>query len=121
MSTGEQGTQERGIAQEMERIEEKYKEMENKTPMRQGTFLGEEKEGEGESDVSFVVALSDEEIYKLSPLAYYVWLLCDGQHKVSEIGERMSKELQISVEETHEPLVLALETLASVNLVKFVE
>ncbi len=101
--------------------ETKYNVIREKIPVRRGAYLGEEHEGESEEDVSFVVAVSDEEIYKLSPLAYYIWLLCDGKHTVNEISERMSRELGISVEETHEPLVLALETLASAHLVVFKE
>ncbi len=82
----------------------------DRIPVRQGQFLGEEKE-------SFYVALSPEEIYELSPLVYYVWLLCDGKHSIGEIAEKMSSDLDISVEEAIDPLVAALHGLENVNLV----
>ncbi|WP_448579383.1 PqqD family protein [Thermosphaera sp.] len=81
-------------------------------PSRQGEFLGEE-------DEKFYVALSQEEVYELSPLAYYVWLLCDGERTVEQIADHISKEVQVEVSEVIEPLVVALDQLSNVNLVKY--
>ncbi len=89
---------------------EAYENMKNLKPMRNGEYLGEDKE-------KFYVALSPTTIYELSPLAYYVWLLCDGEHSVKEIAERMSKDLNLPLDEVVEPLVLALNGLNNVNLV----
>ncbi len=79
-------------------------------PERQGRFLGEEKD-------RFYIALSPEEVYELSPLAYYVWLLCDGEHSVGDLATKMSSDLGLGVEEVIEPLMIALNGLTSVSLV----
>ncbi|MCD6487847.1 MAG: PqqD family protein [Desulfurococcales archaeon] len=93
-----------------EEAKELFDKIKQSKPVRNGNFLGEEKE-------KFYVAISPNEVYELSPLAYYVWLLCDGEHTLSEIANRMSKELSISIEEVVEPLILALDGLSHVNLV----
>lgn len=92
------------------RAKKAFEQLKNTKPSRNGNYLGE-KEGK------FFVALSAEEVYELSPLAYYVWLLCDGEHTVAEIADRMSKDLSLSIDEVIEPLVLALNGLSNVNLV----
>ncbi len=89
---------------------EKFNNMKGQVPERQGTFLGEEGE-------NFYVAKSENEVYELSPLAYYVWLLCDGKHTVNEMANRMSRDLKMDLNEIIEPLLMALDGLMSVNLV----
>ncbi len=79
-------------------------------PERQGQYLGEENE-------NFYVALTSEEVYELSPLAYYVWLLCDGKHSIKEIAEKMSHDLNMDLNEVIEPLIQAIKGLTSVKLV----
>ncbi|RLG83790.1 MAG: PqqD family protein [Thermoprotei archaeon] len=89
---------------------EKFNNMKEQVPERKGTFLGEEGE-------NFYVALSENEVYELSPLAYYVWLLCDGKNTINEIADRMSRDLKMNINEIIEPLLMALDGLTSVNLV----
>ncbi len=89
---------------------ERFNSIKNQIPERQGTYIG----GEGKN---FYIARSEDEIYELSPLAYYVWLLCDGKHTVDELAHRMSNDLKMSLDEIIEPLVMALNGLCSVNLV----
>ncbi|MEM0378463.1 MAG: PqqD family protein [Thermosphaera sp.] len=101
-----------GHEHEHEKTIARFNEIKEWKPSRQGDFLGEE-------DEKFYVALSQEEVYELSPLAYYVWLLCDGERTVSQIAEHISTEVQVDVSEVIEPLVVALEQLSSVNLVKY--
>ncbi len=91
---------------------ERFNSLKTSIPVRQGQFLGEEGE-------SFYIAKSEEEVYELSPLAYYVWLLCDGEHNVEEIANRMSSDLKMSVEEIVDPLIMALDGLSNVELVSF--
>jgi hypothetical protein len=89
-----------------------YDEIKASKPVRKGSFLGEEKE-------KFYVAKSEKEIYELSALAYYVWLLCDGQHSVEEIAEKISSDVQVDLNEVYEPLVLSLKGLREVGLVDY--
>lgn len=91
-------------------IKEEFNKLKDLKPSRKGSYLGERKE-------KFYVALSPEEIYELSPLAYYVWLLCDGKHTVKEIAKEMSKDLSMPLDQILEPLIVALKGLSDVNLV----
>ncbi len=90
-----------------------YDDLKGFKPMRKGSFLGAEEE-------KFYVAKTEEEVYELSALAYYVWLLCDGEHSVEEIAGRISKEVELEKEDIIEALMLALDGLSNVGLVEFV-
>lgn len=91
-------------------VKEEFDKLKDLKPSRKGNYLGEKRE-------KFYVALSPEEIYELSPLAYYVWLLCDGKHTVKEIAKEMSKDLSMPLDQILEPLIIALKGLSNVNLV----
>lgn len=93
-------------------LRSRYEEIKGLKPLRQGEFIGEEKEG-------FYVMLSEDEVYELSPLAYYVWILCDGNTTVEEMAKKIGEEAQVEFREVIEPLVLALEQMREVNLVKY--
>ncbi|WP_434731455.1 PqqD family protein [Thermogladius sp. KZ2Tp1] len=90
----------------------RYEEIRGLKPLRQGTFLGEEGE-------KFYVAKSEEEVYELSPLAYYVWLLCDGEHTVEDVANTISSEVNMPLEDIVEPLVEVLESLHGAQLVVY--
>ncbi|ADV64701.1 PqqD family protein [Desulfurococcus mucosus] len=90
----------------------RFNELKGVKPVRQGEFLGEEKE-------KFYVALSEEEVYELSALAYYVWVMCDGEHTVGELAEAISKEAQVDFNDVVEPLVVALDQLHEAGLVNY--
>lgn len=93
-------------------IKELFNEIKALKPLRQGIFLGEEGE-------KFYIAKSEEEVYELSALAYYVWLLCDGEHTVDDIIDKMSNDIKIERSEVIEPLVLALDSLSHAGLIRF--
>ncbi len=95
------------------KVKELFQEIKSLKPSRQGVFLGEE-------DEKFYVAKTEEEVYELSALAYYVWLLCDGEHTVEEMVTKMSQDVQVSEEEVIEPLVIALDSLSHAGLIKFI-
>ncbi len=95
------------------KIRELFQEIKSLKPSRQGVFLGEENE-------KFYIAKTEEEVYELSALAYYVWLLCDGEHTVEEMILKMSQDIQVSEEEVIEPLVIALDNLSHAGLIKFI-
>jgi aminopeptidase-like protein len=88
-----------------------YEEMKELKPRRLGVYLGEESE-------KFYVALSEDKVYELSALAYYVWLLCDGEHTVSDIANKMSSDVKLELSEIMEPLVMALNSLSEAGLIK---
>ncbi len=88
-----------------------YEEIKDHKPKRAGSFLGEEQE-------KFYVAKSEKEIYELSALAYYVWLLCDGEHTVGEIAAKISEDVQVDIKEVIEPLVMSLKSLGEVGLIE---
>ncbi|MEL9908497.1 MAG: PqqD family protein [Desulfurococcus sp.] len=90
----------------------RFNELKDVKPVRQGEFLGEEQE-------KFYVALSEEEVYELSPLAYYIWVMCDGEHTVNELAESISKEAQVDFKDVIEPLVMALDQLHEAKLVNY--
>jgi len=89
-----------------------WEEIKDRKPLRQGQFVGEEGD-------RFYVALSEEEVYELSPVVYYIWLMCDGEHTVEQILDRFSEEAEMSREELVKPLLLVLDSLSRVNLVKY--
>jgi len=95
-----------------EEIIARFNELKDVKPIRQGEFIGEEQE-------KFYVALSEEEVYELSPLAYYIWVMCDGEHSVNELAEAISKEAQVDFNDVVEPLVVALEQLHEAKLVNY--
>jgi hypothetical protein len=103
---------EEGRGQAEKDFKAKYEEMKNLKPLRQGTFVGEEEE-------KFYIAKSEEEVYELSPLAYYIWLLCDGEHTVEEVAQTLSKDVNVELEDVIEPLIAVLESLHNVKLVGY--
>ena len=103
---------EEGQGQAEKDFKAKYEEMKNLKPVRQGTFVGEEGE-------KFYVAKSEEEVYELSPLAYYIWLLCDGEHTVEEVAHTLSRDVDVELEDVIEPLIAVLESLHNVQLVGY--
>ncbi|MEM1702020.1 MAG: PqqD family protein [Desulfurococcaceae archaeon] len=90
----------------------KYNEIKSLKPTRQGEFIGAEED-------KFYIALSEEDVYELSPLAYYVWAMCDGEHSVKEIAETIVKEAIVEYHEVVEPLVIVLDQLEKVGLIKY--
>ncbi len=93
-------------------VQEKYNSMKDLKPMRKGEFLGAEQD-------KFYVAVSEEEVYELSPLAYYIWALCDGEHTVESIANDISENAQVEFNRVIEPLVIVLEEMKKVNLVEY--
>lgn len=89
---------------------ERYMRVKDLKPVRNGEFIGIERE-------KFYIQLSEEEIYELSPLAYYIWSLCDGEHSVENIAQDISTNAEIAFHEVVEPLVIVLEELKKAGLV----
>ncbi|MEM1620068.1 MAG: PqqD family protein [Fervidicoccaceae archaeon] len=75
----------------------------------------------GMTDENFVVALSDEDVYELSPAAYYIWELMEGDKTVEQVVARIVEELEMSPEELKEPVAAMVEKLAEVGLLEELE
>lgn len=93
-------------------IKNMWESLKDKKPLRQGFFIGEENE-------KYYVAKSEEEVYELSALVYYVWLICDGEHTIEQLADQMSKDINIELDQIIEPLLLAINSLNKVELLKF--
>ncbi len=91
---------------------EKYMNIKDVKPTRRGDFLGVERD-------KFYVAVSEEEVYELSPLAYYVWSLCDGEHTVRDIALDISNNANVPYHEVIEPLLIVLEQMQKAGLLEF--
>lgn len=91
-----------------------YEEVKGKKPLRLGELIG------GEEN-SFYIAKSEEEVYELSPLAYYVWMICDGEHTVEELIRSASEEIDVEESDIIEPFMIALTSLMKAELVKYVD
>ncbi len=66
---------------------------------------------------SFVVMVSDDRAFKLSPGAFYVWALCDGEHTVSQIIDDICSETGLARSDVEEPVITIIKTLAENGLV----
>ena len=91
---------------------ERYKAIRDSKPTRKGEFLGVERD-------KFFVAISDEEVYELSPLAYYIWALCDGEHTVKDIAVDISNNANVPYHEVIEPLLIVLDQMVKAGLVGY--
>ncbi|MEM4976546.1 MAG: PqqD family protein, partial [Desulfurococcaceae archaeon] len=93
-------------------VYDKYVEMKNLKPVRSGEFIGVERD-------KFYVQLSEEEVYELSPLAYYIWALCDGEHSVEDITRDISENALVPLYQVVEPVLIVLEEMKKANLVSY--
>ena len=91
---------------------ERYNAIKDVIPERRGDLIGFEKD-------KFYVALSEEEVYELSPLAYYVWALCSGDLTVEEIAHQISEGADVDINMVIEPLLIVLEELKKAGLVVY--
>jgi len=91
---------------------ERYNAIKDVIPERRGDLIGFERD-------KFYVALSEEEVYELSPLAYYVWALCSGDLTVEEIAHQISEGADVDINMVIEPLLIVLEELKKAGLVVY--
>jgi hypothetical protein len=91
---------------------ERYNAIKDVVPERRGDLIGFERD-------KFYVALSEEEVYELSPLAYYVWALCSGDLTVEEIAHQISEGADVDINMVIEPLLIVLEELKKAGLVMY--
>ncbi|MEM4718110.1 MAG: PqqD family peptide modification chaperone [Desulfurococcaceae archaeon] len=93
-------------------VVDKFIGMRSLKPVRNGEFLGVEQD-------RFYVAISEEEIYELTPLAYYIWALSDGEHTVEDMANDISENAEIDYYQVVEPLLIVLDEMKKVKLVSY--
>lgn len=93
-------------------IVDKYFGIKGLKPQRRGEFLGVEQD-------KFYIAVSEDEVYELSPLAYYVWALCDGDHTVEDMASDISENANVEYSQVIEPLLIVLDEMRKAGLVEY--
>ncbi|MEM0000435.1 MAG: PqqD family protein [Desulfurococcaceae archaeon] len=93
-------------------VVDRYVEVRGTKPTRRGNFLGVEED-------KFYVAVSEEEVYELSPLAYYIWALCDGEHTVEDMAHNISENANVEYYKVIEPLLVVLDEMRKVGLIEY--
>lgn len=93
-------------------VVDKFIEMRSTKPVRNGEFLGVEQD-------KFYIAISEEEVYELTPLAYYIWALSDGEHTVEDMANDISENAEIDYSQVIEPLLIVLDEMKKAKLVSY--
>lgn len=83
-----------------------FDEVKNLKPQKVGEFLDKSEDGEG-----YIIKISEEKVYELAPIAYYVWELCDGEKTVDQIVTQISTEANIPSEQVRDPILMVLDEL----------
>jgi hypothetical protein len=86
------------------------KDLSNSKPMRNGELINQEGE-------NYYIKISDDKVYEVAPVAYYIWYMCDGNSTVDQIIERISKEANLSIEQLHDPVYTIIRELLKAELI----
>ncbi len=88
------------------------KELKDAIPVKKGTVLGVYNE-------NYVVGLGgeNEPVYMLSPIAYYVWSLCNGESSVSDIVSIVENNLNINRQDAENIVSIVIRKLSEVGLI----
>ncbi len=79
--------------------------------VRRGVELGEDRG-------MYIVALSEEKVYGLSPAAYFVWALCDGSTTLGTIVENIAEHVpEKKVEALYTVVTKIIDELLEAGLV----
>ncbi|MCY0859136.1 MAG: PqqD family protein [Sulfolobaceae archaeon] len=91
----------------------KYEEVKSNKPNKLGEFVDTTEDG-----ANYIVKLSEDKVYELAPIAYYIWNMCDGEKTVEDIVNEVSKEASLPVDQVKDPVVAILDELMKADLVK---
>jgi len=71
----------------------------------------------------FIVAISEEKAYALSPAVYYIWSLCDGETSIGTIVENLMQNLgsEVNIEDVYKAVITIIDKLAEVDLIEKVK
>ncbi|QGR20346.1 PqqD family protein [Stygiolobus azoricus] len=81
-------------------------------PQKIGEFIDKSEDEEG-----YIIKVSEDKVYELAPIAYYVWEMCDGNRTVTQIVNQISQEANLSPEQVREPIVMVLNELKKASLI----
>ncbi|BBG25412.1 PqqD family protein [Sulfuracidifex tepidarius] len=100
-----------------------FNEMKERKPSKKGEFLDMAEDGQ-----NFIIKLSDDKVFEVHPVAYYVWSLCDGNTSVETIVDKIEEEIkkepegsqsEITKDQLIEPVVTILNELEKASLIMF--
>lgn len=89
-----------------------FEDVKNLKPQKVGEYLDKSEDGEG-----YIVKVSEDKVYELAPIAYYVWDLCDGEKTVDQIVAQISQEANLSVDQVRDPILMVLDELMKASLI----
>ena len=89
-----------------------FSEVKDLKPQKVGEFIDKTEDGEG-----YIVKISEEKVYELAPIAYYVWELCDGEKTVEQIITQISTEANLPIEQIRDPILMVLDELQKNSLI----
>ncbi|ARM75152.1 PqqD family protein [Acidianus manzaensis] len=89
-----------------------FEEIKDKKPQKVGEFLDKAENGE-----NYIIKLSEDKIYEVAPIAYYIWAMCDGEKTVNQIVDEVSKEANIEFDQLKDPISAVLDQLQQASLI----
>ncbi|AWR96672.1 PqqD family peptide modification chaperone [Acidianus sulfidivorans JP7] len=89
-----------------------FEDIKDKKPKKVGEFLDKAENGE-----NYIIKLSEDKIYEVAPIAYYIWAMCDGEKTVTQIVDEVSKEANIEFDQLKEPISAVLDQLQQASLI----
>ena len=89
-----------------------FNEVKDLKPQKIGEFIDKTEDGEG-----YIVKVSEEKVYELAPIAYYVWELCDGEKTVEQIITQISTEANLPIDQVRDPILMVLDELQKNSLI----
>lgn len=89
-----------------------YEDIKDRKPRREGEYMDKSEDGE-----KYIIKLSEDKIYEVAAVAYYIWAMCDGDRTVDQIIQEISKEAQIEEDQIRGPIVAVLEQLQEASLI----
>ncbi|BDB98908.1 MAG: PqqD family protein [Saccharolobus sp.] len=91
-----------------------FEEIKDKRPKKVGELVDKSEEGD-----NYIVKVSDDKIYELAPIAYYIWAMCDGNRSVNDIVTELSREANLDESQVRDPVVMVLDELEKASLITF--
>lgn len=89
-----------------------YDEIKDKKPRREGEFIDK-----SENEDKYIIKLSEEKIYEVAGIAYFIWAMCDGEKTVGDIIHEISVEGQVEEDQIKGPIVEVLQQLQEAALI----
>lgn len=89
-----------------------FDEIKDKKPQKVGEFIDKAEDGD-----NYIIKVSEDKIFEVAPIAYYIWAMCDGSKTVTQIIDEISKEANIEFDQLKDPVTAVLEQLQQASLI----